>query len=126
VSLPREAPAPAADPGAGASTTPDGFPDLDAFRGRLGVHSWQDPADEADAAGALDAAVDYVVERSTRYRRLGVTPAVYRGTLDLAVSLYERRGSNVDPFDGLTPAQRTSFHRLLGISRHAHPFIGGA
>lgn len=123
----RETTAPAADPGAAVSTTdPAGFPDLDAFRGRLSVDSWQDPSDEADAAGALAAAVSYVEERSTRYRRAGVDATVYRGTLDLAVSLYERRGSNVDPFDGLTPAQRVSFHRLLGISRHALPFIGGA
>lgn len=104
----------------------DVWPTLDAFAARLGGHAWQDTADEDDAQQALDAAVAYVVERSTRYRRNGTDAAVYRGTLDLAVSLYERRGSNVDPFDGLTPAQRSSFFRLLGISRHALPFIGGA
>ena len=104
----------------------DAWPSLDDFRGRLAVSSWASPNDELDAQGALDAAIDYVTERSTRYRRRGTDPAVFRGTLDLAVALYERRGSTVDPFDGLTPAQRLSFHRLLGISRHAHPFIGGA
>jgi hypothetical protein len=105
---------------------PDVWPDLDAFAARLSIGSWQGTADELDAQSALDAAVAYVVERSTRYRREGVNATVYRGTLDLAVALYERRGSTVDPFDGLTPAQRVAFHRLLGISRHALPFVGGA
>lgn len=102
------------------------WPSIDDLRVRLGVKVWHDPDDEADAQSALDAAIGYVIERSTRYRAHGTNPTVHRGTLDLAVSLYERRGSTVDPFDGLTPAQRVAFHRLLGISRHALPFVGGA
>ena len=127
--MPTPVPGAAADtpaPAAAPDQRADVWPSIDDLRVRLGVKTWQDPDDEADAQSALDAAVAYVVERSTRYRRNGTDATVSRGTLDLAVSLYERRGSTVDPFDGLTPAQRTAFHRLLGISRHALPFVGGA
>lgn len=117
---PRDAPPDVAPRGAGNPPT------LDDVRGRLSISAWQDPSDEADAGDALAAAVAYVTERSTRYRVHGWNDTVRRGTVDLTVALYERRGSTTDPFDGLTPATRTAFHRLLGISRHALPHIGGA
>lgn len=105
-----------------------GWPVLDDLAARLGV-PFATPADAADAAVALDAAVDYAERESTAYRRAGrvVTAAVHRGVVDLALALYERRGSTVDPFlDDLTPAQRQHFARLLGVGGYRPPMIGGA
>lgn len=110
------------------------WPTPGTVQARLGVPAL-DPADAADLADALAAAIDTVVDHSTVYREwvtAGGDPddppeRVTRGTTDLAVAYYERRGTGQDAFTytGLPQSMLLSFHRLLGTGRYAYPQITG-
>jgi len=107
-----------------------GWPTVADLSARIGV-PWNSNDDEADATAALDAAREWVEYHSTVWhyeQARGLTDPgarVHRGTLDLAVALYERRGSTVDPFDGLPVGMMTHYQRLLGVGRFALPTITG-
>lgn len=115
------------------------WPGVDELEARLGVQL-VDPADRADAAQAVDAAIRYAAQNSTRYHRwaevtppppvdehMAVPPDVWRGVVDLALALYERRGSQAsDVFADVQPETRTHWRLLLGVGGYARPRIGGA
>ena len=107
------------------------WPTVTDVQARLGVPA-VDAADTADLGQALAAAVDYAATHSTVLHLwagdVAVDPLpdrVWRGVVDLAVALYQRRGADQDAFGQITPAMWLSFDKLLGTRRYALPQIVG-
>ena len=107
------------------------WPTVVDVQARLGVPA-VDAADTTDLEQALAAAVDYTTTHSTVLHTWAGDPAVdplpdrvWRGVVDLAVALHQRRGADQDAFGQISPAMWLSFDKLLGTRRYAWPTITG-